>query len=186
MEKPIPDSRKSDRGLVIVYTGNGKGKTTAALGLCLRGAGHGNKISLIQFIKGEWEYGELKGLARLAPEVTVKTMGVGCVGILGDNKPIEEHRQAAAKALDVAREAIFGGRYDTVILDEINVAVHLGLVAADDVFDMVIRKPATLNLVLTGRYADERFITLADMVTEMKDIKHPFQKGVSAKKGIDF
>jgi len=186
MERAKRDNRKSDRGLVIVYTGNGKGKTTAALGLCLRGAGHGNKISLIQFIKGEWDYGELKGLARLAPEVTVKTMGVGCVGILGDKKPMEEHRQAAAKALDAAREAVFGGRYDTVILDEVNVAVHLGLVAAADVLDIISRKPADLNLVLTGRYADERFVNLADLVTEMKEMKHPFQKGIPAKKGIDF
>jgi cob(I)alamin adenosyltransferase len=174
------------RGLVIVYTGDGKGKTTAALGLCLRAVGHGNKIRIIQFIKSDWPYGERRGLERLAPEVELDSLGIGCIGIMGDDKPIEEHRDAAMKALQMAREVIGSDRYDIVILDEINVAVHLGLISGADILSLTANKPARLHLVLTGRYAPPEVIASADLVTEMKEIKHPFHKGEPGRKGIDF
>ncbi len=175
-----------ERGLVIVYTGGGKGKTTAALGLCLRAVGHGNKIRIIQFIKSDWPYGERRGLERLAPEVQLDSLGAGCIGIMGDDKPIEEHRRAAEAALETAREAIGSGRYDIIILDEITVAVHLGLISTEDLLALIAGKPAPLHLVLTGRNAPPEVIAAADLVTEMKEIKHPFRQGKLGRKGIDF
>jgi cob(I)alamin adenosyltransferase len=180
------DESDNPSGLVIVYTGNGKGKTTAALGLCLRAVGHGNKIHIIQFIKSNWEYGEREGVKRLAPEVTLETLGAGCIGILGDEKPIEEHHRAARKTLDEARRVIAGNEHDIVILDEINIATHLHLITVDDGMQLIRQRPDRMTLVLTGRYADNRIIEAADLVTEMTEIKHPFQKGRLSKKGIDF
>ena len=176
----------SDKGLTIVYTGNGKGKTTAALGLCLRAVGHGNKIRIVQFLKSDWPYGELEGLKRLEPEVQIDVLGAGCVGIMDDNKPIEEHRQAAQKCLEAVREIIESDKYDIVVLDEINVAAELKLISTEDILELINIKPARLNLVITGRYADQRVIEKSELVTEMKEIKHPFQKGQLARKGIDF
>ena len=176
----------NSRGLVIVYTGNGKGKTTAALGLCVRAVGWGNKIKIIQFIKSDWEYGELKGIARLAPDVEIDVRGAGCIGILGDDKPLDEHRAAAAAAFSAACQVVSADQYDIVILDEVSLAAHLGLIAVDDLLDLIHNRPPHLHLVLTGRYADQRVIDAADLVTEMKEIKHPFQHGQLARKGIDF
>jgi cob(I)alamin adenosyltransferase len=175
-----------DRGLVIVYTGDGKGKTTAALGLCLRAIGHGNKILVIQFLKSDWPYGELAGAKRLAPELEIRPLGVGCIGILGDDKPLEEHRQAAERAFEEVKTAVMSGEYDIVVLDEINIAVHFGLVAVDDVCSLVKARPESTTLVLTGRHADQRLIEIADLVTEMREIKHPYRQGISAMKGIDY
>jgi cob(I)alamin adenosyltransferase len=177
-----PDSH----GLVIVYTGDGKGKTTAALGLCVRAVGWGNKIRIIQFIKSDWEYGELKGIARLAPDIEMDVMGAGCIGILGDDKPLEEHRSAAGRAMEKAREAIAMARYDIVILDEINIATHMGLITVDEVLQLIAGRPQRTHLVLTGRYADPEVIDAADLVTEMQEIKHPFQKGQVSRRGIDY
>ncbi len=175
-----------NQGLVIVYTGDGKGKTTAALGLCVRAVGHGNKIRIIQFIKSNWPYGELDGLKQLTPEVEIDVMGDGYVGIMGDDKPIEEHRETARRAFDMAREAVKSGRYDIVILDEINIVTSLKLIPVEDLLTLISEKPKELDLVLTGRSADQKIIDAADLVTEMKEIKHPFRKGKLAKKGIDF
>ncbi|MCP4566551.1 MAG: cob(I)yrinic acid a,c-diamide adenosyltransferase [FCB group bacterium] len=175
----------NDDGLVIVYTGAGKGKTTAALGLCLRAVGHGNKVGLIQFIKSDWPYGEMESLKQLRPEVEVMILGAGCIGIMGDDKPIEEHRQAARMALVEAQQAVLSDRFDVLILDEINIAVHLGLFEVDEVCDLIASRPKRLDLVLTGRQADPKIIALADLVTEMKEIKHPFASGRMSKKGID-
>ncbi|MEE9441227.1 MAG: cob(I)yrinic acid a,c-diamide adenosyltransferase [candidate division Zixibacteria bacterium] len=180
------DSSIKEEGLIIVYTGNGKGKTTAALGLCVRAAGHGNKIGIIQFIKSDWEYGELKGLKQLSPEIDVQTMGAGCIGIMGDNKPLEEHKKSAGKALNAAIRAIESNKYDILIFDEINVAISLGLIKMDQVLELLKNKQAHLNIVFTGRNAPDELIEAADLVTEMKEIKHPFQKGIPARKGIDF
>jgi cob(I)alamin adenosyltransferase len=177
--------KNDENGWVIVYTGDGKGKTTAALGLTLRAAGHGNRVLMIQFLKSGWEYGELKGAERLSPEVTIKPMGIGCVGILDDDKPFEEHQQAAQKALAASREAVGRTDYDIVILDEVNIATHLKLIDVDDLLTLIKERSPQLTLVLTGRYADERIIEVADLVTEMKEIKHPFQKGIPSRKGID-
>ena len=173
-------------GLVIVYTGKGKGKTTAALGIALRAVGHNYKICMIQFIKGSWHYGEMTSSKRLEPEFELIAIGKGFVGIIDDKTSIEKHKKIADEALRISREKIRSENYDIVILDEINYAVNLGLVKLEDVLDIIKIKPTHLNLVLTGNYAREEIIEAADLVTEMKEIKHPFKAGIKAKKGIDF
>lgn len=179
-------NNNGDRGLVVVYTGRGKGKTTAALGIVLRAVGHGYKVGMIQFIKGEWYYGELTSSKRLEPEFEMIAAGRGFVGIMDDDHPIEDHQKAARQALAIAREKLATGSYDVMVLDEINYAVKLNLISEQDVLDLVKSKPARTTLVLTGNYATDRVIEAADLVTEMKEIKHPYQSGIKAKKGIDF
>jgi cob(I)alamin adenosyltransferase len=176
----------NDRGLVIAYTGNGKGKTTAALGLCIRALGHGNKCLIIQFIKSNWEYGELKGVSGLGSNVEIRPMGVGCFGMPGDETPRNEHRRAARRALETARDEMVSGGYEVIVLDEIFIATHYGLIGTDDVLDMITQKPDAVNLVLTGRYADQEILDIADLVTEMREIKHPYHDGMLSKKGIDY
>jgi len=176
----------SQKGLVIVYTGGGKGKTSAALGLVLRAVGYNHKVCMVQFVKGSWHYGELDSAKRLAPEFEMITAGKGFVGILDDKSPREEHVKAANDTLVISREKIMSGKFDVVILDEINYAIQLELLKLDDVIDLIKSKPAELDLVLTGNHATKEVIELADLVTEMKEIKHPFKSGLKAKKGIDF
>lgn len=175
-----------DTGLVIVYTGGGKGKTTAALGMALRAVGHGLKVAMIQFIKGSWFYGELKSSAKLEPNFELVAAGKGFVGIIDDNKPIEDHVNAAQEALRISREKIASRKYDIIILDEINYAVNLKLITVDDVLELIKIKPKNMTLVLTGNYAKEKVIEAADLVTEMKEIKHPYREGKKAKRGVDF
>ena len=175
-----------DKGLLIVYTGNGKGKTTAALGVVLRAVGYGWPICIIQFVKGSWKYGELESLKRLEPEVELKVAGAGFVGIIDDKLPREEHERVAREALELVRNTLESGKYKLVVLDELNVAISLGLISIENVEKALDTAPRELNLVITGRDAHERLIERADLVTEMKEIKHPYQKGILAKKGIDF
>ncbi|MFQ5921058.1 MAG: cob(I)yrinic acid a,c-diamide adenosyltransferase [Nitrososphaerales archaeon] len=175
-----------DKGLVVVYTGRGKGKTTAALGMVLRALGHGYKVAMIQFIKGSWYYGELNSSSRLEPDFELIAAGKGFVGIIDDKKPIEDHRGAAREALRISKEKIGSGKYDVVILDEINYAVNLKLISAEDVLELIALKPEKTTLVLTGNYADERVIEAADLVTEMREVKHPYREGKKAKRGVDF
>ena len=173
-------------GLTIVYTGKGKGKTTAALGIVLRAIGYGKKICMIQFIKGSWHYGEMYSSKRLEPEFEMVAIGKGFVGIIDDKSSKEDHENIANKAIKISREKIQSGKYDIIILDEINYAIKLGLIKVEDVIDLIKSKPEKLDLVLTGNYAVNEIIDLADLVTEMREIKHPFQKGIKARKGIDF
>ena len=175
-----------ERGLVIVYTGKGKGKTTSALGIVLRAVGYGKKISMIQFIKGSWHYGEMDSSKRLEPEFEMIAVGKGFVGILDDKSSREEHEIIANEALKICKEKINSGNYDIIILDEINYAVNLNLIKIEDVISMIESKPENMDLILTGNYAKSELIEIADLVTEMREIKHPFQKGIRAKKGIDF
>ncbi|MEM2141145.1 MAG: cob(I)yrinic acid a,c-diamide adenosyltransferase [Nitrososphaera sp.] len=175
-----------DRGLVIVYTGKGKGKTTAALGIVLRAVGHGYKVGMIQFIKGEWYYGELTSSKRLEPEFEMIAAGKGFVGIIDDDHPIEDHQDAAKQALSIAREKLASGAYDVLILDEINYAVKLNLLSEQDVLDLIKSRPQKTTIVLTGNYAPESVLQVADLITEMREVKHPYQSGIKAKKGIDF
>jgi cob(I)alamin adenosyltransferase len=175
-----------DTGLVIVYTGKGKGKTTAALGIVLRAVGHGYKVGMIQFIKGEWYYGELTSSRRLEPEFELIAAGRGFVGIIDDDHPIEDHQKAAKDAIEVAKQKIASGNYDVMILDEINYAAKLNLISQQDILDVIASRPEKTSLVLTGNYVPEAIMAAADLVTEMREIKHPFQRGVKAKKGIDF
>ena len=178
--------KEKEKGLVIVYTGDGKGKTTASLGLCVRAVGYDLKVCIIQFIKGSWKYGELDGIKRLAPNVELYQKGLGFVGIIDDKLDKSEHIRAAGEALEFAREKMHSGSYNIVILDEINVAINLKLIEISDVVNIIENKPKSLDLVLTGRSASKEIIDRADLVTEMKELKHPFQKGIKAKKGIDF
>jgi cob(I)alamin adenosyltransferase len=174
------------KGLVICYTGDGKGKTTAALGLCVRAAGYNLRTLICQFIKGSWHYGELDGIKRLAPYVELQQKGEGFVGIIDDQKPREVHRAAALKALADARADITSGDWQIVILDEVFVGCQLGFLTAGDLLDLIQSKPANVHLVMTGRGAPPEVLEAADLVTEMKEVKHPFQKGELAQKGIDF
>lgn len=177
---------ENDVGLVIVYTGKGKGKTTAALGMAMRAIGYNYRICMIQFIKGSWHYGEMSSSKRLEPEFELTAVGKGFVGILDDKTPKEVHQKIASEAMQIAKEKILSEKYNIVILDEINYAVNLGLVGLVDVLDLIKNKPQNVTLVLTGNHVKQEIVDVADLVTEMKEIKHPFQRGIRAKKGIDF
>lgn len=175
------------RGLIIVHTGNGKGKTTAALGLAVRAWGDGLRVLILQFIKGSWKYGELETL-RILGEMNGR-MEVRRGGRGFSQRDIEdkaEHRKAAQEAWREALEEITASRWDLIVLDEINYAVKFGLVEIEQVMELLDKKPPELHLVLTGRDARPELIERADLVTEMKLIKHPYQKGIKAQKGIEF
>ncbi|MCS7116514.1 MAG: cob(I)yrinic acid a,c-diamide adenosyltransferase [Nitrososphaerota archaeon] len=176
---------KGRRGFVIVYTGDGKGKTTAALGLALRAIGHDLKVLMIQFIKGRWNYGELKSAKRLSPNFEIVTMGRGYVR-KDDKVEFEKHKVAAKEALEFSKEKLISGKYDVVILDEINYAQNLQLISVEDILDLIRSKPPSITLVLTGNYAHPSILEVADLVTEMRMIKHPYQRGIKGEKGIDY
>lgn len=175
-----------DRGQVIVFTGDGKGKTSAAMGTVMRAAGHKMYVSVLQFIKKPQAGGEGRAAERLAPEVEFLSMGKGFVNLPGDAVPVEEHRAAARTALERARQLLSAGSWDLVVLDEINNAVDLGLLDIADVLALVRMKPHRVNLILTGRNAHPDLMALADTVTEMRDIKHPHASGARARRGIDY
>jgi len=168
-------------GYVHVYTGNGKGKTTAAIGLALRAAGAGLKVFIAQFVKSE-EYGEIKALRRFSDLITCRQYGSGCWIY---KEPGIDDVRCARNGLEEVRSIITGGRYDMVILDEAGIASHYGLVSADDWIELIDMKPAGLELVFTGRYAHPRLIERADLCTEMREVKHYYQRGVLARKGIE-
>lgn len=171
-----------ERGCVQIYTGNGKGKTTAALGLSLRALGRGLKVCFFQFIKGGGPYGEQLIADRLAPDFTITQTGrPGWV----NTKDIAEDRRLAQEALLQAREALVSGAYDLFICDEINGAVGFGLIDVEQVLELIAIKPERVELVLTGRNADARVIQAADLVTEMREVKHYYQSGVPARTGIE-
>jgi len=178
-----PQSSPGRKGLVEVFTGNGKGKTSAALGVVLRALGHGFRVCIIQFMKGNYPYGEQKTLASLPG---VKLMIFGRVSFVDPNNVEDEDRQEGRKAFEAAREAVFSGDYDLIVLDEINVASAWGLVDIEEVLKLVGDKPEEVELILTGRYADRRLVRVADLVTEMVDIKHPFDEGIEARAGLDY
>jgi cob(I)alamin adenosyltransferase len=154
--------------------------------MALRAVGHGMRVCMIQFIKGEWFYGELTSANRLEPEFELVAAGKGFVGIMDDDHDIKEHEASAKNALNFCRKKMLQKKYDIIILDEINYAVNLGLVSSLEVLNLVKDKPRNLTLVLTGNYATQEIIEMADLVTEMREVKHPFQGGVRAKRGIDF
>ena len=175
-----------EKGIVVIFTGKGKGKTSAALGIVLRSVGHGQRVAMIQFIKGEWYYGELTSSKRLEPEFDLIVSGRGFVGIIDDDLPLEEHQAAARLAVEIAKKKVTSGDYDVVVLDEINYALKLRLVNIEDAVNLVRCKAERTSIILTGNYAPTQLIELADMVTEMREIKHPFRNGVKALKGIDY
>jgi len=173
-----------DPSLTIVYTGPGKGKTTAAFGLALRMLGHGWKVLVLQFIKGPIETGERIAARRLAPDLIVRTLGQGYLCLHGA-PPTEKDRRLAADSWKIARDALASGTYDAVILDEINVLTSLGLIPVDALLHLIESRPPQLTLVLTGRSADPRVCSAADIVTEMSSPKHVFTTGRSDIEGID-
>jgi cob(I)alamin adenosyltransferase len=178
----VPSSGKIPDSMVQVYTGNGKGKTTAALGLALRALGHGMKVYMIQFMKGDPDYGELRA-ARGLSGFTIRQCGRP--DFVDRSHPDEEDIALAQQGLAHAREIVAGGRYDLVILDEINVAMDFHLISTESVLDLIRSKPRGVELVLTGRGAPERVIEAADLVTEMREIKHYYQRGKTARDGIE-
>jgi cob(I)alamin adenosyltransferase len=174
---------KNNKGMVQVFTGNGKGKTSAALGTVLRALGHGLKAYIVFFMKGKYPYGEFSTLSKL-PNVDVDSFGLRCLTDRANINP--EEIEQAKLAMSAAREAMLSGNYNLVILDEVNVAVNFKLIELDEVVRLIGDKPRNVELILTGRYADARLIELADLVTEMVKIKHPYDKGVKARKGIEY
>ena len=180
------DEPKMNDGLVIVLTGDGKGKTSAALGISLRAAGYDMHVCIVAFIKGDRHTGEVDGIKRLSPNVELHLAGKGFCGIMGDSYTFEEHRAKAQEALALSKAKLFSGTFNVVILDEINNAVALKLIDVSQVAKLIDQKPPHVHLVLTGRDAAPEIIDRAHTVTEMKEVKHAYQAGITPRKGIDF
>lgn len=172
-----------EKGLVQVYTGNGKGKTSAAFGLALRAAGRGLKVYIIQFIKGGFDYGELYVIEKI-PNITLKAFGRG--KFVTAKPPDNEDVKLAKEALKLANGIVKSGEYDVIILDEVNVALSLGLIGLEEVLTLIETRPVHVELVLTGRSVPGEIVKVADLVTEMKEVKHPYSKGLPARKGIEY
>lgn len=173
------------RGLIIVNTGPGKGKTTAAMGTALRAVGNGMKVLMLQFIKGSWHYGELDAVKAFGNNFVMKQMGRGFVKVGGAETDPEDVRMVE-EAWKEAQEAIMSGQWDLVILDEINYAISYGMLDPQKVAETLRRKPEQVHVILTGRNAHPTIIELADTVTEMKQVKHAYEKGVLAQRGIEY
>jgi len=171
-------------GLIQVYTGNGKGKTTAALGLALRAVGHGLKVLVVQFMKGNIEYGELESAKKLSPYLTIKRIGREIFVSKTNPDPID--KKLAEEGFLLGKEAVESKQYDIVILDEINLAVDYGLISLLDLLQLIDSKLEQVELILTGRNAKPEVIERADLVTEMVERKHYYEKGTPARKGIEF
>lgn len=187
--KPVKIDRlepKERRGLVVVITGNGKGKTTSALGMAVRACGHGLRVCIIQFMKGDLYAGEWDGIKRMQCPVELISTGKGFCGIQGNPYPWEEHRANAQEAIELVREKMASGDYDILILDEVNNALHLKLVNLEQVLEIVRTKPPLLHLVLTGRDAHPEVVELADTVSEVREIKHAYRKDIEPQPGIDY
>lgn len=192
-----------EKGLVQVYTGDGKGKTTAALGLALRAAGHELNVFVIQFMKGVSYSGELLSIPRLAPYIKVKSFGRGCphsAAIRGGfmkctgccscfikpGETTEEDRKTARMAWELVQEVVMSDEYDLVIIDEVINALHYGLITVDQIKELIAQKPEFVELVMTGRDVPQEIVEVADLVTEMKMIKHPFEQGIMSRWGIEY
>jgi cob(I)alamin adenosyltransferase len=173
------------RGLIIVNTGPGKGKTTAAMGTALRAVGQGMKVLMLQFLKGSWHYGELDAVKAFGDNFVMKQMGRGFVKVGGAETDPEDLRMVQ-EAWNEAREAILSGRWDLVILDEINYAIGYGMLDPAVVAETLKQKPEMVHVILTGRNAHPTIVDLADTVTEMRQMKHAYEKGVEAQRGIEY
>lgn len=187
------EEHMEQKGLVLINTGTGKGKTTAALGTAVRAWGDGQRVLILQFIKGAWKYGELKAIETLGKaegRIEIRPMGDGFVfhnkKDLENEERLAEKKELARKAWDMVKKEVMSDTWDLVVLDEVNYAIHFGMLETDEVAKLVQERPPRLNMILTGRYAPEKLIQLADTVTEMTLIKHAFQKGIRARKGIEF
>jgi cob(I)alamin adenosyltransferase len=177
---------KERRGLVVVITGNGKGKTTSALGIAVRACGHNMRVCIIQFMKGDMYAGEWDGVKKMGCEVELISTGKGFCGIQGNPYPYREHRANAQEAIKLAHQKMESGQEDILILDEINNALHLRLVDLEQVLEIIQHKPPLMHLVLTGRNAHPQVVELADTVSEIKEVKHAYNKGIEPQPGIDY
>jgi cob(I)alamin adenosyltransferase len=189
MPKPIKIDKlvpKQPHGLVVVITGNGKGKTTSAMGMALRASGHGLKSCIIQFMKGDLYTGEWDGVKMLDGLVELHATGMGFCGIQGNPYSHAEHRASAQAAVELARTKMASGDYEIIILDEINNALQLKLVDLEQVLDLIKGKPELMHLVVTGRNAHPDVVELADTVSEVCEVKHAYQKDIEPQPGIDY
>jgi cob(I)alamin adenosyltransferase len=176
---------ESRTGLILINTGPGKGKTTAALGTALRAAGNGMRVLVLQFLKGSWHYGELDSIATFGPDFVIRQMGRGFVKVGGAETDPEDIRLVES-AWAEARESILSGDWDLVVLDEINYAISYNMLAPEQVAETLRARPPLVNVILTGRNAHPLLVELADTVTEMREVKHAYQKGILAQRGIEF
>jgi len=184
MRKSTGADPRKRKGLIIVNTGEGKGKSTAAFGLALRAAGNKMNVFIMQFMKGQWKAGERKSFEKLAPYVEVVPMGDG---FTWDTENIEQDKATARKAFEIVKEKLLSEKYQMVIFEEINYVLHYQFFPEDEFLELLKNKPEKVHVVCTGRNASERLIEMADLVTEMKMIKHPFkEQGIPAQKGIEF
>jgi cob(I)alamin adenosyltransferase len=177
---------KERKGLVVVITGHGKGKTTSALGIAVRACGHNMRVCIIQFMKGDLYSGEWDGVKKMDCMVELIATGKGFCGIQGNPYPYKEHRKDAQKAIQLVHQKMESGQFDILILDEINNALHLKLVDLEQVLEIIQRKPPLMHLVLTGRNAHPKVIELADTVSEITEVKHAYRKGIEPQPGIDY
>jgi len=177
----------NDRGQIIINTGTGKGKTTAALGMTVRAAGHGQKVLILQFIKGAWKTGESRFIKKLAPEIEMIQLGKGFFRIEdGKVKITPRDREEAREAFKIASDKIMSGKYDLIVLDEIINILAYDLIESQELISLLKGRPPGLSVVLTGRGAPKELIDAADTVSEIKEIKHAYSKGIEAKKGIEY
>ena len=184
MRKPSGADPKKRKGLIIINTGEGKGKSTAAFGLAMRAAGNKMNVYIMQFMKGQWKAGERKSFEKLSPYVEFEAMGDG---FTWDTNNVEQDKATARKAFEVAKEKLLSGKYQMVIFEEINYVLHYQFLPETEFLDLLLKKPESTHVVCTGRDASEKLIEMADLVTEMKMIKHPFEEqGIPAQKGIEF
>ena len=177
---------KERKGLVVVITGYGKGKTTTALGIAIRACGHDMKVCIIQFMKGDLYSGEWDGVKKMNCQIELISTGKGFCGIQGNPYPFTEHRENAQQAIRLAHEKMASDPPDILILDEINNALHLRLVDLEQVLELIERKPPRMHLVLTGRNAHPQVIERADTVSEIVEVKHAYRKGIEPQPGIDY
>ena len=183
ISKLVPKEKK---GVLLVITGNGKEKTTTALGIAVRACGHNMKVSIIQFMKGDLYSGEWDGVKKMDCQVELIATGKGFCGIQGNPYPFKEHRKNAQEAIQLAHQKMESGQFDILILDEINNALHLRLVDLEQVLEIIERKPPGMHLVLTGRNAHPQVVEIADTVSEIKEVKHAYKKVIEPQPGIDY
>jgi cob(I)alamin adenosyltransferase len=181
----VSSEQSSRRGLILINTGAGKGKTTAAMGTALRAVGNGMRVLMLQFLKGSWHYGELDSTQAFGQNFVLKQMGRGFVKVGGAETDPEDIRMVEA-AWAEAREAILSGEWDMVVLDEINYAIGYGMLDPAEVAETLRNRPEMVHVILTGRNAHPTLVELADTVTEMREVKHAYQKGILAQRGIEF
>jgi cob(I)alamin adenosyltransferase len=179
------ETRETRKGLILINTGPGKGKTTAAMGTALRAVGNGMRVLMLQFLKGSWHYGELDSTKAFGENFVLRPMGRGFVKIGGAETDPEDIR-LVEEAWEEARQAILSGEWDMVILDEINYAISYGMLDPAKVVETLEARPEMVHVILTGRNAHPSLVAIADTVTEMREVKHAYQKGILAQRGIEY